>query len=111
MWAPAEETAPGGKSAGVMICARRRFDFGKAQMDGVPPDKWPIELWPTRVVAARLVIPGGQDLNLHCLYLVTSVGWSRCNVNIVNAVGRHMCGTKRGEHHLCGSDWNMLPEV
>ena len=111
MWAPALETEAGGKSAGVMICARRRFDIGKSQLEGVPPEKWPIELWPGRLVAARLVIPGGEVVNLYCQYLVTSSGWSRCNIDIVNKVGRHMLGTKRGEHHLIGGDWNMLPEA
>ena len=35
MWAPALVTEQGGKSAGVMICARRRFDLGKAQLADV----------------------------------------------------------------------------
>ena len=68
-------------------------------------------LWPGRLVAARLVIPGGEVVNLYCQYLVTSSGWSRCNIEIVNKVGRHMIGTKLGEHHLVGGDWNMLPEA
>ena len=61
------------------------------------------------MVAARLVIPGGAVVNLYCQYLETSAGWSKGNVEIANTVGHHICGTKSGEHHLVGGDWNMLP--
>ena len=53
LWAPSVVTQAGGKSGGALICARKHLDFGKAQLADVPPENWPIELWPGRALAGR----------------------------------------------------------
>ena len=62
----------------------------------------------SRVVAARVYIPGDTSVVCYSGYLKDGEGWGPVNTRLAAELGSHV--RRQTGQVLCGCDWNMSPE-
>ncbi len=104
LFLPAEEGDGAGWRAGVAILARPHMGLSV-------PHAGPIEIVPSRVMAASIEPPGYRRCTLVCAYLEDGKGVSATNLRHLGAIGN--CIQTQGDNVPCiaGGDWQASPEM
>ena len=95
-------------SGGVALFCRKWLGMTAADQDDKRRKDWPFELWPGRLVAAKVLVPGGRPIIMYSSYLVCGEELGPKNRAILEVLGKHI--DRHRYEWAAGGDYNLTPE-